>query len=635
VKSCEARPADRWTLDIYDGCSDMKSRVPSSSISRSGSKTTIMKKLLTIACLFVVTTVATVSFIAPTVFGQEKKTPTVNSPPAESVTARVDKLFAQWDRSDSPGCALGIVKDGQLIYKRGYGMANLDYNIPISPQSIFNIESMAKQFTGMSILLLVKQGKLSLDDEIQKYLPDFPRYQSPITIRHLIHHTSGIREGLASLAGMRPENVHLTADDFLGLIARHKELNFKPGEEYAYSNSGYFLLGLIVKKVTGKSLRGFAEENIFKPLGMSNTQFVDDRHLVIKNRVTAYLPTSNGGFSAAIPYDDTLGDGGVFTSVEDLFHWDQNFYNNKLGGGPDLISEELSTSMLNNGKKINYAFGLQVGEYKGLKTIGHGGDGGGFETRMISFPEQNFSVICLCNADNINTRGLANQVADIFLADQFKKVPEAVKETAAAAPAISIPEKELTSLAGVYFDPIKLNNHSYYMKDGKLMIFNTALAPISQNRFKVVGGGPPGLEIVFVRPIAGGPMQVKHVVGDNTTTYYALQSVTPAQLAEFTGRYVSDELPGVTYTLSIKDGKLLLQVRNGITVFSDQGQALVFTQGSGSEVPKDNLLTPAFADAFIILDESFMLRFTRNQQNAISGFTLTTESVRRLRFNKL
>jgi CubicO group peptidase (beta-lactamase class C family) len=602
-----------------------------------------MKRLLTATCLFVMTIIAIVSFIAPPVFGQEQSTATVNSPPAESVTDRVDKLFAQWNKPDSPGCALGIIKDGKLIYKRGYGMANLDYNIPISPKSIFNIESMAKQFTAMSILLLAKQGKLSLDDEIQKYLPEIPRYQSPITIRHLIHHTSGIRNywDLVELAGMRGEYVHLTYDDFLGLIARQKELNFKPGEEYVYSNSGYFLLGLIVKRVTGKSLRDFAGENIFKPLGMNNTQFVDDRHLVIKNRVTAYLPRSNGGFSAAIPSDDPVGDGGVYTTVEDLFHWDQNFYNNRLGGGPDLITDELSTGMLNNGENTGYAFGLKVSEYKGLKTIRHGGAGGGFDTDMSGFPEQNFSVICLCNAPNIDSGELRAQVTDIFLVDQFKKVPEAVKETAAAAPdTFNIPERELASLTGLYVDPIKLSNVRFYMKDGKLMIFNTALAPLSQNRFKVVGGGPPGLEIVFVRPIAGGRMQVmfKHRSGE-TTTYDAVQSVTltPSQLAEFTGRYVSDELGGATYTLGIKDGKLLLLVRNGITVFSDKGLVLAFTQASGSEDPKDILLTPAFADAFItsVSDEPVMLRFTRNQQNAVSGFTLSTRTVRRLRFNKL
>jgi len=606
-----------------------------------------MERKMKRTLLFVVVSrlVVGLLFTAPVLFAQEagqaaKTGQSREGTPDSSITSRVDKFFEKWDKPDSPGCALGIVKDGQLIYKRGYGMANLDYNIPISPKSVFDIASISKQFTAMSILLLAKQGKLSLDDEIQKYLPELPRYQSPITIRHLVHHTSGIRDyyDLFIFAGMFYTDVHLTDDDFLGLIARQKELNFKPGEEYLYNNSGYFLQGLIVKRVSGKSLREFAEENIFKPLGMNNTYFHDDRTSVVRNRVTGYEARRNGGFAVDIQNNESVGDGNLFTSVEDLFLWDQNFYNNKLGGGADLIREQLSTGMLNNGEKTTYAFGLQVEEYKGLKRVRHGGGGSGFRTLMIRFPEQNFSVICLCNETGIGVPGLANQVADIFLADQLKKVQEPVKEIVAPAPdIISIPEKELASLAGTYLDPIKETTVLFYLKDGKLMIFNAALSPLSQNRFKVVGGGPLGLEIVFVRPIAGGHMQAmfKHRSGE-TTTYDAVQNVTPTsvQLAEFAGKYVSDELPGATYTLSIKDGKLVLQVRSGITVFSDRALVLEDAPENRSKDPKDNLLTPAFADAFFVF-ESALLRFTRNRQNAVSGFTLTRRGgVRRLRFNK-
>lgn len=590
----------------------------------------IMEKLLTTACLFVVTTVAIIPFIASTVFGQEKKTVKVNPSFTESVTVRVDKLFSQWDKPGSPGCALGIVKDGQLIYKRGYGMANLDYDIPISPKSIFDIGSMTKQFTAMSILLLARAGKLTLDDEIQKYLPELPRYQSPITIRHLIHHTSGIREGggLTELAGMGMWD-GVTDDDLLGLMARQKELNFKPGEEYRYSNSGYFLQGLIVKRVSGKSLREFAEENIFKPLGMNHTHFHDNRTFIVKNRAIGYFSRSNGGFSVAITTVFSaamnnvirVGHSGLWTSVEDLLLWDQNFYHNKLGGGSDLIRQELLTGRLNNGEKLDYAFGLRVGEYKGLKTIRHGGQAGGFSSEIIRFPEQNFSVICLCNA-GYGTPSFAQQIADIFLADQFKKEPDPVKETGAAAPdIISVPEKELASLTGLYFDPITERIIRFYMNNGKLMIDpdfrkgnDFVLSPLSQNHFRVVGAQH---EIVFIRPIAGGHMQVKDkdISSGKTVTYDVIESVvlTTAQLADFTGKYVSGELGGAIYTLSIKDVKLILQARN----------------------QKDVLLTPVLADAFVIEDKSVTLRFTRNQQNAVSGFTLTTGTVRRLRFDKL
>jgi CubicO group peptidase (beta-lactamase class C family) len=607
-----------------------------------------MKKLLTAACLFVATVVASVSFIVQAVIAQAPQALEAKPLIDDTTAAKVDKLFENWDKPDSPGCALGIVKDGRLIYKRGYGMANLDYNIPISSKSAFDIQSMAKQFTAMSVLLLAKQGKLSLDDEIQKYLPDFPRYQSPITIRHLIHHTSGIRDHwvLHELAGMRGENVHLTEYDFLGLLARQKDLNFKPGEGHAYSNSGYFLLGLIVKKVSGKSLREFTAENIFKPLGMNNTHFHDDRNMVVKNRVSAYLPRSSGGFAAALLNAGTVGDGNLFTSVEDLFLWDQNFYNNKLGFGSDLISEQLSTGKLNNGQKLNYAFGLRVEEYKGLRTIRHGGSGSGFDTDMTRFPEEKFSVICLCNeGDNLDSGGFRARVADIFLADQYKKLENVVKENVAAPDVpdnFIIHEKELASLTGLYVDPTYTPRQlRFYLEGGKLFFragpsVERRLSPISQSRFKVIGVGAfSGVEMVFEQPIAGGPLQVKVIGPYGTTTLEAVNGETPTlvQLSEFSGKYVSDELPGATYTLSIKDGKLLLQIRNGITVFSDRAFVLAFSQ-TGNDVQKDVLLTPLFADAFTFLG-STSVRFTRNRHNAISGFALTAgSSVRNLRFHK-
>jgi CubicO group peptidase (beta-lactamase class C family) len=598
-----------------------------------------MKKLLTTACVFVVTTIAFVSFVAPTVFGQEKKSTSVKSSPTESVTAQVDKLFAQLDKPDSPGCALGIIKDGKLIYTRGYGMANLDYGIPLSSKSVFDLESISKQFTAMSILLLVNRGKLSLDDEVQKFVPELPRYQSAITIRHLINHTSGIRNHvqLAELAGMRGEDVHQTSNDYLELIARQKELNFKPGDEWVYNNSGYFLLGLIVNRVSGKSLPEFAQENIFKPLGMNHTHFHDDRSSIVQNRVSSYYPRSNGGFFLALDPYESVGAGGLYSSIEDLFLWDQNFYNNKLGGGPDLISQELSTGRLNNGESTGYAFGLGINEYKGLKRIRHGGEGSGFVHEIMRFPEQNFSVICLCNIGNVDPQQLDEQVADIFLADQFKKAPEAVKETALASPVINVPEKELMSLAGTYFDPVaELAIRRFFVRDGKLMInpyvvkeSGFVLSPLGQNHFKVVG---KSVEYVFVRPLAGGSMQAKEIFrGKTIRTLDAVPSGPLAfQLVDFTGEYLSDELAETTYTLAIKDGKLILQAPKTIT------HSIHFSQATNHDL-KDIVLTPAFADTFItsISDELVTLRFTRNQQNVVASFALTTDTVRRLRFNKL
>jgi CubicO group peptidase (beta-lactamase class C family) len=278
--------------------------------------------------------------------------PLAQTPPANAqsdIASRVDQIFARWDRPDSPGCALGVIKDGKLIYKKGYGMANLEHDIPISPATVFNIGSASNQFTAMSILLLAKQGKLSLDDDIRKYLPELSAYQDTITIRHLIHHTGGIRDriDILRLASRDFDQVY-REDDIIELLVRQKELNFKPGARQLFSSSGYVLLASIVKKVSEKSLRQFANENIFTPLGMTNTGFQDEDAMIIKNRATDYLYNNNeGGFEMKKSNVEPVGDGGLLTTVEDLLLWDQNFYQNKLGG-PELIDQLLTTGTLND-----------------------------------------------------------------------------------------------------------------------------------------------------------------------------------------------------------------------------------------------------------------------------------------------
>ncbi|MCI0387903.1 MAG: beta-lactamase family protein, partial [Acidobacteria bacterium] len=336
------------------------------------------------------------------------------------ITARVDQIFARWDRPDTPGCALGVIRDGKLIYKKGYGMANLDHDIPISPTTVFNIGSASNQFTAMSILLLARQGKLSLDDDIRKHLPELPAYQAPITIRHLIHHISGIRDriDLMTMAGRDYDEVY-REDDIIELLVRQKEVNFKPGARHLYSYSGYVLLAGIVKRVSGKSLRQFANENIFTPLGMINTGFQDEDAMIVKNRSSYYLINNEGSFQMRPSNVTPVGDGGLLTTVEDLLHWDQNFYQNKLGG-PELISQFLTPGTLNDGEKIKYAFGLTVDNYKGLKTIAIGGDFLGYRAELLRFPDQKFSVVCLFNVSRVGPAWIARQVADIYLADQLK-----------------------------------------------------------------------------------------------------------------------------------------------------------------------------------------------------------------------
>jgi len=262
------------------------------------------------------------------------------------LTDQVDELFKQWDRNDSPGAALGIFKDGRIIYARGYGVANLEYSLPWTPQTPSRTGSISKQFVGMCIAILAEQGKLSLDENIQTYFPDWPDYNGQITLKHLLYHTSGVREYLTLVELMgKPEGSGYvyTPNELVRTLARQKELNFKPGEMYSYSNSGYFLLSEIVSRVSGMKTSAFAKKHLFDPLGMKNTHFHDDPNKIVKNRAYGYSPKKGEGFRIDIVRLKVIGDLGVFTTIEDFLKWDQNFYKNKLGKGtPDLLETVLT-----------------------------------------------------------------------------------------------------------------------------------------------------------------------------------------------------------------------------------------------------------------------------------------------------
>jgi CubicO group peptidase (beta-lactamase class C family) len=294
----------------------------------------------------------------------------------------------------------------------------------LGPTSVFYLGSVSKQLVTFSILLLEEQGKLDLDDPIQKFLPDFPMYDSPLTIRHFIHHTSGVRDYL-TLMYLSGRNYldHIEENEVYELIKRQKALNFAPGEQYLYSNSCYFMLAMIVEKAAGQSLKEFAHQNIFHPLEMHNTLFYDDNTDLIKNRVFSYAKVpEEDKFNNLIMRFDLVGSGGVYSSIEDLFKWDQNFYNNKLGkGGPEIIQKMHEEGLLNNGESSGYAFALSMGTYKGLKTVSHGGSLAGYRAQLMRFPAQQFSVIILSNRSDANPSDKAFQIADIFLQDDYIK----------------------------------------------------------------------------------------------------------------------------------------------------------------------------------------------------------------------
>ena len=344
-----------------------------------------------------------------------------------ALTDKVDELFEQWDKDDSPGAAVGIFKDGRIIYARGYGTANLEYALPWTPQTPSRIGSISKQFIAMCIAILAEQGKLSLDDNIQKYIPDWPEYNGPVMLKNLLYHTSGVREYLTLVELMgKPEGSGYvyTPNELVKTLSRQNELNFKPGDEYSYSNSGYFLLSEIVSRVSGVKTSAFAKKYIFDPLGMDNTHFHDDPNMIVKNRAYGYSPKKEGGYRLDILRLKVIGDLGVFTTVEDFLKWDQNFYENKLGDGTqNLINMMLARGKLNNGEIIPYALGLNISHHGGLKIVSHGGSAVGYVAQYMQFPDQRFSVVILSNLSTFSTGRIARKIADLYLADQFTESP--------------------------------------------------------------------------------------------------------------------------------------------------------------------------------------------------------------------
>ncbi len=339
--------------------------------------------------------------------------------PSEDIERQLDKIFARWSTPSSPGMSVGVYRDDKIVFKKGYGIAHLEHDVPITAETVFYLGSVSKQFVAAAVLLLVQDGKLDLDDDIRKHVPELPDYGTPITVRHLVHHTSGLRGylGLLQLAG-RPIDQFHDDDDIVAMLARQRALNFEPGAQYSYSNSGYFLLNVIVERVSGKSLREFADERIFKPLGMNNTHFHDDFQHIIRHRAMGYFPGRGKTYKQFMNTFDRVGSGGVYSNVVDLFRWDQNFQNHAVGGDA-LFKAQHQRGRLANGEELDYAAGLVHGEHRGLKTVEHGGALGGYRSALLRFPKQRLSIAVLANLSSVNPGQLARRVADVFLADDY------------------------------------------------------------------------------------------------------------------------------------------------------------------------------------------------------------------------
>ena len=519
----------------------------------------------------------------------------------QSVQSRVDSIFRRYDNPQSPGCALGVMQNDRLIYTRGYGMANLEHAIPITPTSIFHVASISKQFTAASILLLAQQGRLSVDDDIRKHIPELPDFGHRITIRHLLHHTSGLRDqwSLLSLGGWRPDDPKTEAD-IMELISRQRELNFVPGTQHLYSNTGYTLMAVIVKRVSGKTLREFADENIFKPLGMTNTHFHDDHTMIVPNRTSAYVARGTG-YAISIPVFDNHGATSLFTTVEDLAKWSRNFDEPRVGG-PRLIEELQTRAVLASGDTLPYAFGIVKASFNGLPTLGHGGADAGYRADFVRFPAQGYTFITLCNIGSAVPGDLSTQVASVYFGDRMTKAagPRAPQ-------AIPMTEAELQSLVGPYFDPNTETLAPVTLRQGKLHWgqTNEPMVPVSKGTFRMER------QPVTVAFTGSGAQLVAEVKPDGSRQV-KLQRMreTPAaqDLQSFAGDYYSPELD-VTWTVVVADGRLMLKRKRF----------------------NDSMLSSVFADAFTGIG---LLRFSRDSQGRVDGFRLGVGRVRNLRFDR-
>ena len=514
----------------------------------------------------------------------------------------INGVFSDYDKPGSPGCALGIYRNGSIVYAQGYGMASLELGVPITPKTVFDIGSTSKQFTAFSILLLQQQGKLSVDDDIRMFMPEIPDYGHRITLHHLMTHTSGMRDyaGLFDLAGVPEQN--LTNDqDAVDLIVRQKALNFNPGDVWDYSNTGFFLLSQVLKRVTGKTLRDFDQENIFTPLGMTSTQIFNEHTLVIPHRATGYsYDKERNTFGVEMSNFEQTGDGSVQTSVEDLQRWDENFYTAKLGGA-DLIKQMQVVGKLTNGEEHGYAAGLEITKYRGQPAVRHGGAWAGYRAELLRFPQQHTSIAVLCNVAQSVPQSRADRVADVVLSGVLAPVPAKQGNPGA----ITLAPERMQQYVGVYKND-KDQYQRIELSDGKLWLSNYGLelVPLSTSEFgiKVTDG-----KVSF----SPNQMSLRILASEKAEKYYMIQTHAPKDLTHFVGDYYSSELDA-TWQLRLQNGKLTAHVKHSDSpeMALDPVSDNIFTIEGGSLRFEDERGSPR--RAFLTVDRIRNIEFVKN-----------------------
>ena len=508
----------------------------------------------------------------------------------------VDRIFSAFN-THTPGCAVGVAQNGDVALRAGYGMADLERGVPITADTVFESGSVAKQFTAMSVLLLARQGKLSLDDPLRKYLPEIPDYGQPPTIRHVLSHISGLREWrlVATFSGT-PEGVYVLDNlDLLRMASRQRALNFDPGTAYSYTNTGFNILTILVERVlaNGKTFQDFTRESIFDPLEMTHTRWRDDFRAVVPNRALAYAPRA-GGWIQDTPVENIIGAGGLLTTVGDWLLWNENFTHAKVGG-PEVVKLQQTPATLTGGKTITYAAGLMVETYDGLREVSHSGSTGGYRTWLGRYPEKAVSVAVMCNSAQANPTQLGRETARLWTgaAASPRPAPFAVDPSA------------LEKLTGMYR---KLRDNTVAelrLKDGKLMLDRTTLVPAAPSEFSA-----GDRRFLF----ESGRFRETSSNGDIEYERVDAAHPTPAELASLAGQYESQETAS-TLTVAAKDANLTLAIAANNPI----------------------VLRPTFHDAFMMQTPggAASIFFHRDPNGKVIGLSAGDDRVWDLRFTRV
>jgi CubicO group peptidase (beta-lactamase class C family) len=521
---------------------------------------------------------------------------TMQAQPGESKQAQTDRIFGAFN-THTPGCAVGVAYHGEIVLRSGYGMADLERNTPITADTVFESGSVAKQFTAAALLLLAQQGKISLDDPLRKYLPEIPDYGTPLTIRHVLSHVSGLREWrlVATLSGIDERSYVLSNQDLLRMAAKQRALNFTPGTAYSYTNTGFNIATILIERVlgNGKTFQDFTREAIFEPLHMTHTRWRDNFRAVVPNRALAYFPLRGGGWAQETPIENIIGAGGMLSTVGDWLLWNENFTHARVGG-PELVKMQQTPATLSGGKSITYAKGLTVTTVDGLREVSHSGSTGGYATWLGRYPDQAVSVAVMCNGAQANPTQLGREVARLWTGGQ----PMAPKPaTYAADPA------KLTERAGLYRRTRDNTVTELRVKDGKLTMepSGVPLVPTATDRFSAG-------ERQYVFEGAG----FRVMTADGDVDYERVEPAHPsaAELGALAGRYASPDTD-TALTVAVKDGELTLAI------------------GWNAEAR----LRPTFRDAFLM--QGTAIRFLRGADGSVSGLSVGDDRAGDLRFTRV